>query len=187
MREHGLILNIQNCFIVSHVTITAPQKCRPATKFYKKSFKALPMTLFFATISEILLMSSPLQFYSLGFNTSIRRVNWASSALFEIKICVLKHKRVFKKSICALKQFYQFFVTTTKYNYKRPAETYCKIILCRSPEKKQRWFNGRHRIQLQYVKTNCKFGNNEIYFFLDIYVFVIHVSVSENHQPLIVL
>lgn len=32
-------------------------------------------------------------------------------------------------------------------------------------------WNGRHRIQLQYVKTNCKFGKNEIYF-------------SINHQPL---
>lgn len=31
------------------------------------------MTLFNATISEILLMSFPLQFYSLGFNTSIRQ------------------------------------------------------------------------------------------------------------------
>lgn len=60
--------------------------------------------------------------------------------------------------------------------------------MCRSPEKNSGGSMGVMGYNCNmFNKTNCKFGNNEIYFFLDIYVFVIHVSVSENHQPFIVL
>lgn len=44
--------------------------------------------------------------------------------------------------------------------------------MCRSPEKNSGGSMGVMGYNCNmFNKTNCKFGNNEIYFFLDIYVF----------------
>lgn len=49
-------------------------------------------------------------------------------------------------------------------------------------------WNGRHRIQLQYVKTNCKFGNNEIYFFHQPstpYYLMSKIRITKNHKTVL--
>lgn len=122
------------------------------------------MSLFFATIHSILQMNIASKYYYFACYTWLRPN---------------------ERSVCAL-HFINFLW--------RPPNIIIngwQKCIARSVAWKKYSSNGGLMGVLGYncnmFKQFVNFNNNDIYFLRDIYIFVVRVSVSENHQSLIIL